>query len=65
MSLLSNREAVGLSIVELSNRITSLYNTSLSPEMIELIEEKKVKLNHKDAQILAEFFNTTSEEMFK
>ncbi|AID01144.1 hypothetical protein NGB23_00810 [Staphylococcus xylosus] len=64
MSLLSNREAVGLSVVELSNRITSLYNTSLSPEMIELIEEKKTKLNHQDAQILAEFFNTTSEDVY-
>lgn len=64
MSLLSNREAVGLSVVELSNRITSLYNTSLSPEMIELIEEKKTKLNHQDAQTLAEFFNTTSEDVY-
>ncbi|WP_436868124.1 hypothetical protein [Staphylococcus equorum] len=40
MSLMNKREATGLSIVELSNRIASLYNTKLSPELIERIESK-------------------------
>ncbi|ALM56809.1 helix-turn-helix transcriptional regulator [Staphylococcus equorum] len=63
MSLMNKREATGLSIVELSNRIASLYNTKLSPELIERIESKQTKLKNEDAQILAEFFNTTSEDL--
>ncbi|MDG0843307.1 helix-turn-helix domain-containing protein [Staphylococcus equorum] len=63
MSLMNKREATGLSIVELSNRIASLYNTELSPELIERIESKQTKLKNEDAQILAEFFNTTSEDL--
>ncbi|KRG09948.1 hypothetical protein [Staphylococcus sp. NAM3COL9] len=63
MSLMNKREATGLSIVELSNRIASLYNTKLSPELIECIENKQTKLKNEDAQILAEFFNTTSEDL--
>lgn len=63
MSLMNKREATGLSIVELSNRIASLYNTKLSPELIERIESKQTKLKNGDAQILAEFFNTTSEDL--
>ncbi|MBO1920078.1 hypothetical protein J4710_11845 [Staphylococcus xylosus] len=63
MSLLSNREAVGLSVVELSNRITSLYNTSLSPEMIELIEEKNEIKSSRCANI-SRIFNTTSEDVY-
>ncbi|MDG0837778.1 hypothetical protein AST00_11630 [Staphylococcus equorum] len=63
MSLMNMREATGLSIVELSNRIASLYNTKLSPELIERIESKQTKLKNEDAQILAEFFNTTSEDL--
>ncbi|MEB7787623.1 helix-turn-helix domain-containing protein [Staphylococcus equorum] len=63
MSLMNNREATGLSIVELSNRIASLYNTKLSPELIERIESKQTTLKNEDAQILAEFFNTTSEDL--
>ncbi|MGJ5681091.1 hypothetical protein ACSBQ3_02790 [Staphylococcus equorum] len=60
---MNKREATGLSIVELSNRIASLYNTKLSPELIERIESKQTKLKNEDAQILAEFFNTTSEDL--
>lgn len=63
MSLMNKREATGLSIVELSNRIASLYNTKLSPELIERIESKQTKLKNEDEQILAEFFNTTSEDL--
>ncbi|MDK9865165.1 MULTISPECIES: helix-turn-helix domain-containing protein [Staphylococcus] len=63
MSLMNMREATGLSIVELSNRIASLYNTKLSPELIERIESNQAKLKNEDAQILAEFFNTTSEDL--
>ncbi|ANK37542.1 MULTISPECIES: helix-turn-helix domain-containing protein [Staphylococcus] len=63
MSLMNKREATGLSIVELSNRIASLYNTKLSPELIERIESKQTTLKNEDAQILAEFFNTTSEDL--
>lgn len=47
MSLMNKREATGLSIVELSNRIASLYNTKLSPELIERIESKQTKLKMK------------------
>ncbi|MEY8625796.1 helix-turn-helix transcriptional regulator [Staphylococcus equorum] len=63
MSLMNKREATGLSIVELSNRIASLYNMKLSPELIERIESKQTTLKNEDAQILAEFFNTTSEDL--
>lgn len=63
MSLLSNREAIGLSIEELSNRLASLYNTKLSPEVIKQIETKKVKLGNEEVQILAEFFNTTTDDL--
>ena len=63
MSLMNKREATGLSIVELSNRIASLYNTKLSSELIERIESKQTKLKNEDARILAELFNTTSEDL--
>ncbi|MGO3050093.1 XRE family transcriptional regulator [Staphylococcus casei] len=63
MSLLSNREATGLSIEELSNRLASLYKTNLSPEKIERIETNELKLGNDEARILAEFFNTTSEDI--
>ncbi|MEP9851714.1 helix-turn-helix transcriptional regulator [Staphylococcus aureus] len=63
MSLMNKREATGLSVTELSNRIASLYNTELSPETIERIENKQIKLKREDAQMLAEFFNTTSEDL--
>lgn len=63
MSLIRNRKAIGLSIDELSNRITSLYDIALNPEMIKQIEQQQLTLNQNDAQILAEFFNTTAEDL--
>ncbi|MCG7338685.1 helix-turn-helix transcriptional regulator [Staphylococcus sp. ACRSN] len=63
MSLLSNRKAIGLSIEELSNRLASLYNTKLSPEVIKDIETKQYKLCNEEIQVLAEFFNTTTEDL--
>ncbi|MBN6202717.1 hypothetical protein QI091_00360 [Staphylococcus saprophyticus] len=63
MSLIRNRKAIGLSINELSNRITSLYDIVLNPEMIKQIEQQQLTLNQNDAKILAEFFNTTAEDL--
>ncbi|EHY92601.1 hypothetical protein SSME_16090 [Staphylococcus saprophyticus subsp. saprophyticus KACC 16562] len=45
MSLIRNRKAIGLSINELSNRITSLYDIVLNPEMIKQIEQQQLTLN--------------------
>ncbi|MDW4267122.1 hypothetical protein QI073_03195 [Staphylococcus saprophyticus] len=53
MSLIRNRKAIGLSINELSNRITSLYDIVLNPEMIKQIEQQQLTLNQNDAKILA------------
>ncbi|MDW4132852.1 hypothetical protein QI221_00375 [Staphylococcus saprophyticus] len=55
MSLIRNRKAIGLSINELSNRITSFYDIVLNPEMIKQIEQQQLTLNQNDAKILAEF----------
>lgn len=63
MSLMSNREATGLSIEELSNRLASLYNSNLSKDMIRNIEAKKEMLKEEDAKMLAEFFNTTADDV--
>lgn len=63
MSLIRNRKAIGLSINELSNRITSLYDIVLNPEMIKQIEQQQLTLNQNDAKILVEFFNTTAEDL--
>lgn len=63
MSLIRNRKAIGLSINELSNRITSLYDIILNPETIKQIEQQQLTLNQNDAKILAEFFNTTAEDL--
>ncbi|MCC4221242.1 hypothetical protein ABGB00_10095 [Staphylococcus saprophyticus] len=56
MSLIRNRKAIGLSINELSNRITSLYDIVLNPEMIKQIEQQQLTLNQNDAKILAVFY---------
>ena len=42
MSLLSNREAIGLSIEELSNRLASLYNTKLSPKSLNKLRLRRL-----------------------
>ncbi|ATH60364.1 MULTISPECIES: hypothetical protein [Staphylococcus] len=63
MSLISNREAIGLSVDELVNRLTSIYNTGLSTELIARVESKQAKLSEHDVKILTEFFNTTSEDL--
>ena len=55
------RKSCGLSRIELTKRLNSMYDCSMSKERLILIEVDSKKADEPTAKILAEFFNVALE----
>ncbi|MHC3758902.1 hypothetical protein [Staphylococcus succinus] len=66
MSLKTYRVKTGLNTYELSKRLKSIYvTTDLTHEKLQDIENKRTLCTKENQEDLAEFFNTTEENITK